>query len=188
MTVGSAHIRLANPGDGAAIARIQVETWREAYAGIVPDDYLVGMEETVQAAGWRKLLLRRASAERTLVAEVPVEAAVGEHSLIGFGSCGPQRSSTLLYSGEVYTLYVLPDWQGEGIGRQLLYAMFRRLYERGVPDCVVWVLADNPARFFYERMGGQNVAERSESFAGERLAQRAYAWPDLEAWLAQMGG
>jgi hypothetical protein len=50
------------------------------------------------------------------------------------------------------------------------------------------VLADNPARFFYERMGGQRVAERTESFAGQDLAQFAYAWPDLEAWLQQTGG
>jgi len=30
-------IRAATPDDAAAIARVQVETWRAAYVGIVPD-------------------------------------------------------------------------------------------------------------------------------------------------------
>lgn len=186
MSAGQLRVRQARAEDAAAIARVHVETWRAAYAGIVPDAYLVRMTESGQSFTWRKALARARTDERVWVAESA--DAQGRTLVIGFGSHGPQRTSDLLYSGEVYTLYVLPDWQGRGIGRRLLQLMFRGLYERGIPDCVIWVLAANPARFFYERMGGQRVAERDEAFAGEMLTQAAYAWPDLEAWLQQTGG
>jgi hypothetical protein len=50
---------------------------------------------------------------------------------------------------------------------------------------MVWVLAANPARFFYEAMGGARAGERLEEFAGTQLEELAYGWPDLESWLAQ---
>jgi hypothetical protein len=49
---------------------------------------------------------------------------------------------------------------------------------------VIWVLSANPARFFYEAVGGSAVAERREAFAGTLLDETGYAWPDLDSWLA----
>lgn len=176
-------IRRARSEDAPGIARVHVETWHAAYAGLVPDDYLVRMTVTGQTLMWREVLSRTRTEERVVVAEAP--DANDMPAIVGFGSFGRQRSSDLLYSGEVFTLYVVSDCQGHGLGRWLLQWMFRGLFERGIPDCVIWVLADNPARFFYEWMGGQRVAEREEVFAGQRLSETAYAWPDLEAWLQQ---
>ncbi len=190
----SARIRRARSDDATAIAKVHVETWRAAYAGIVPDSYLVRMTESGQAFTWRKLLGRKQAEETVLVVEAPTperrgapETSDSSHDIVAFGSCGVQRDSTLTYKGEVFTLYVAPDWQAQGIGRQLLGALFRRLYEAGVGNAVIWVLADNPARFFYERMGGQRIAEREQTFAGKALVETAFAWPDLEAWLNQVG-
>ncbi len=184
----SPRIRRARPADAAAIAKIHVDTWRAAYAGVVPDEYLVRMTESGQALTWRKTLSRRKGEEAVLVAEAPPTGQSAPHQIVGFGSCGPQRGTRLNYDGEVYTLYVALDWQGHGLGRRLLMALFRHLYDLGMQGAVIWVLAENPARFFYERMGGQRVAEREEAFAGELLAEAAYAWRDLEAWLRQVGG
>lgn len=183
----SARIRLAQPADAAAIAHVHVETWRATYAGVVPDSYLVRMSEQGQANTWRKILARRSKDDRTLVAEVE-KGASDQQTLVGFGSFGRQRVTELGTRGEIFALYVLPDWQGQGIGQQLMHAVFRRLWEAGTPDCLIWVLAENPARFFYEHMGGQRVAERVESLAGEKLTEFAYGWPDLETWLQQTGG
>lgn len=180
-------IRRARAGDAAAIARVHVETWRATYAGSVPDDYLVRMTQRGQAFFWRKMLSRRRLDSTVLVAEVPASGRRAGEAIIGFGSCGLQRSSNLPYAGEVYTLYVAQDWQGRGVGQRLLAGLFRTLYEEGVPDCLIWVLAANPARFFYEHMGGQRVAERQEAFAGQMLEEAAYAWSDLEGWLGQAG-
>ncbi len=176
-------LRPARPGDAAAIAKVHVETWRAAYAGIAPDAYLVSMTESKQALQWNHSIRRAAAPEGVLAAE---STDLPGGRIVGFGSCGPARGQP--GSGEIFTLYVAPDWQGQGIGRLLLEALLARLHGGGLNRAVVWVLGDNPARFFYEALGGRRVAERKQRFAGVELEEAAYAWPDLGAWLAARSG
>lgn len=164
-------LREAELGDAEAIARVHVETWRAAYAGVVPDHYLIGMSVEGQSFQWKKLLRRPAERHLTLVAEVP---GVG---IVGFGSAGQARSRPPPATGEIYTLYVATDWQGRGIGRALLQALLGRLARQGHAAAYLWVLAANPSRFFYERVGGQRVAQQVERFAGTELEEYAYRWP-----------
>ncbi len=173
-------MRGARAADAPAIARVHVETWRATYAGLVPDAYLVDMCEERQTRAWQRVLDQRGT-ESVLVAE----AAGGDgRQVVGFGSFGRARPGRLPYRGEIYTLYVAGDWQGRGLGRRLLRGMFRELVKLGLPDAYLWVLTGNPTRFFYEAMGGERAATRQEAFAGTLLDETAYAWPDLQAWLA----
>ncbi|MDX1711430.1 MAG: GNAT family N-acetyltransferase [Rhodovibrionaceae bacterium] len=182
MTTEQIAIRPARLADAEAIARIHVETWRASYAGILPERYLVGMSESGQAFQWRKVLRR--GGEHVLVAEAKDgdPRYPGARSVIGFGSAGATRSPDLPFSGEIFTLYVALDWQGRGVGRRLLGDLLARLFAARHEGALVWVLANNPSRFFYEKMGAQRAAERRESFAGELLAEIGYGWPDLEIW------
>ncbi len=70
------------------------------------------------------------------------------------------------------------DWQGSGVGRALLVRSLERL-KQDFGSAVVWVLARNPARFFYEAMGASQAGARSELFAGARIEELRYRWPDL---------
>ncbi|HXM70612.1 MAG TPA: GNAT family N-acetyltransferase, partial [Thermoanaerobaculia bacterium] len=81
--------------------------------------------------------------------------------------------------GEVFTLYVAPDHQNRGVGSRLLEAAFQRLGEQAIHGVMLWVLARNPSRFFYEAMGGVAVASRKERLWGVVLRELAYGWPDL---------
>ncbi len=172
-------IREATAMDGLAIARIQIETWRASYAGILPKEYLIDLSLDERGSWWREAIGRKREGE-TLVAELP-----GGGPIVGFGSCGPPRNKRAPAQGEVYTLYVDLDWQNQGIGRQLLASLFEELVLQGCSSAVIQVLAENPARYFYEAMGGEVVAEGHDYFAGARLAILAYGWRDLQEWLAQ---
>ena len=176
-------LRAARRGDIAAIAKVHVETWRATYAGIITDEYLVSMTESKQALQWDGWVRRARVPEVVLVAEAD---DVPGGRIIGFGNCGRARGAPR--SGEVFTLYVTPDWQGQGIGRRLLAELFTELYAGGLNDAVVWVLSANPSRFFYEVMGGKRIAERPDQFAGAKLVETAYAWGDLGVWLAEHDG
>ena len=81
--------------------------------------------------------------------------------------------------GEIYTLYVQPDFHERGIGRQLLAAAFAAMVDKGYGCSFLWVLRDNPSRYFYERVGGKAVAERQERMWGRTVDQVCYGWPDL---------
>jgi len=168
-------IRPARSSDARAIAGLDVETWRATYAGVLSSSYLVGLSERRREVGWRMAIIREPR---------DVRVAVDIAGMIrGFGSCGPSRSERH-FPGEVFTLYVAPDWQNQGIGRRLLIALFRRLAASGLDAAIVWVLRDNPSRFFYERVGGRLVSHKAIPVGGSRVEGLAYGWPDLPAYLA----
>jgi ribosomal protein S18 acetylase RimI-like enzyme len=168
-------VRRATVGDARGIARVHVETWRSAYAGILPDSVMVRMSVDDKASAWRHLVQRQCGAEAVLV------GAAGGNSVVGFASCGAAGPAPMEGAGEIHTLYVLPDWQERGIGRALLGGCFRVLTAAGFDSAFLWVLADNPSRFFYEAMGGKRVGERDEVLWGATLREAAYAWRNLDS-------
>jgi len=166
-------VRQAYPSDAPVIARIHVETWRATYAGLLPDRVLAGMRQEHHRASWQSLLLGKRGRETVLVAE---RAKTG---VVGFVSAGRTRSSLADYEAEIYTLYVIPDFQNQGIGRRLFDTVLQRLAEEDLHGVMLWVLAKNPSRFFYEAVGGAKIATRKERLWGVVLPEIAYGWPDL---------
>jgi ribosomal protein S18 acetylase RimI-like enzyme len=173
--MGEITIRAAIPADARGIARLDVETWRATYAGMLSTAYLVGLSERRRELGWRGVILREPRDVR-----IAVES---RGTVVGFGSCGPNRSDRF-FSGEVFTLYVAQDWQNQGIGRRLLIALFRRLVAAGRHSAIVWVLRDNPSRFFYERLGARQVSRKPLAVGGAAVDALAYGWRDLPGFLA----
>ena len=174
-------IRRARPADAPAIGRVHVETWQSAYAGLLPDTMLVRMSEVRQTAWWSRALAASREQRGIFVADDE------EMGVVGFGSCGPAREhpegldGTEQRVGEVYTLYVEPDFQNQGLGRRLLDVMFRQLQADGCDTAVLWMLAQNPTRFFYEGLGGAVVGHRIDRMAGTEVEEVAWAWRHLEA-------
>jgi len=172
-------IRRAARDDAAAIGRVHVETWRAAYAGLLPDSMLVSMSDVRQSTWWAQLLADPGEARGVFVADDR------EMGVVGFGSCGPVRDrpegldGREIKVGEVYTLYVEPDFQNLGLGRRLLDALFRQLKADRCDTAVLWMLADNPTRFFYEGLGGERIGERTDTLAGVDVEEVAYLWRDL---------
>lgn len=165
-------IRTAQPQDAAALAGVYVRSWHDTYAGILPAQLLCAMTLAGQTARWRATI-RALGRERVLVAEH------GQAGLLGMASYGPARDDVGRYDGEVYTLYVDPDCYGCGIGRALLDGAFGELSRHGYGACIIWAHAKNPARFFYEAMGGRLIAERRVRMMGDIVPETAFGWPHL---------
>jgi GNAT superfamily N-acetyltransferase len=165
-------LRMATLEDAEAIARIHVETWRSTYAGMLPDELLVGMSLEKQTAMWQRMLR---GGETVIVADDP------RYGVIGFGSYGPNRATRCDFTGEVYTLYILPDFPGLGIGQGLLRALFGALAREGHETALIWVVATSPSRFFYEAMGGRPAARRDTNMAGQTVPEVAYGWENVHA-------
>jgi ribosomal protein S18 acetylase RimI-like enzyme len=168
-------IRTARLDDAGPIARLDVETWQAAYAGILGTPYLARLTAARRENGWANLIRRDATGVRVGV------NADGE--IVGFGSCGASRGEPG-FTSEVFTLYVAPDWQNQGVGRSLLLAMFGRLVAQGHNSAIIWVLSENPARFFYQRLGGKEVRRKLLPFQGSEVAVTGYGWFDLPGYLA----
>ncbi|MBC7907212.1 MAG: GNAT family N-acetyltransferase [Rhodospirillaceae bacterium] len=164
-------IRQARLDDAAAIGFIEVETWQATYAGLLDDHTLIAMSTARKARQWAAEM--RHGATGLWVWE---DDQLG---LLGFGHCGAQRVPSLTYDGEISMLYVLPDAQGQGIGRNLLQGMFTDLKDRGMGSVLVWVLEANPSRFFYARLGGKLVLRRTIPFGATQVDALGYGWEIL---------
>ena len=183
----------AAPADAPGIARVYVDSWRHAYAGLLPDRVLVGLSYERHTREWAWVVANRGDVQPVFIAKSPAGRVVGMGS-VGLSRAkdrpadGPYASSTFDQPvGEVYTLYVHPDWQEKGIGRRLLAAGLGALAERGCHRAFCWVLRDHPARYFYERARGVPIAERRERLWGCDVDEVAYGWGDPAAAAARLG-
>jgi ribosomal protein S18 acetylase RimI-like enzyme len=166
-------IRQARSGDAGPVAELHVATWRAVYAGMLPDHVLLGLSSAAERSYWR-----RAIGSGPGLCSVHV-AAAQDGEILGYGSAGPARPNGLPFEAEIYTLYVAPGHHERGLGRRLLHAMFDHLRDHGRDSAMLWVLAANPARFFYGAMGGTLAARRRERHFGAELDEEAYGWGDL---------
>lgn len=173
-------VRPATTDDARAIAHVQVATWQSAYRGIVADDFLASLSEDDRTLRWSEILQQPEQA--TFVAEA--EAA----GVVGFVNGGPQREVQQKDFGELYAIYVLPQWHKQGIGRQLVAAFSHWLVESGFATMTLWVLSANPHRSFYERLGGTVVGKKDVPMGVQTFEVLAYAWDDLRPLADGAGG
>jgi ribosomal protein S18 acetylase RimI-like enzyme len=183
-------VRPARPTDAAAIGAVHVAAWRSAYPGILPDAFLSRLSVPRQAAYYDSAI-RGGVGVHVATASGPdlgmAERAGGGARVIGFVSDAPARTQVLgaadpapLGDGEIETLYVLDDWRDRGLGRRLMRAAAAHLAAAGCGSAFVWVLRDNPSRWFYERLGGKPVAESTISVGGAPVVQMAYVWSPID--------
>ena len=126
-------IRGARFGDETGIARVHDEAWRDAYRGVIPGRELERMIVRRGPAWWRRAI---AGGTRLIVLDFA-------DTIAGYASYGRNRMPSLSYSGEIFELYLAPEYQGGGLGRRMFEAAQRDLAAHGYPTFVVWALADN---------------------------------------------
>ena len=166
-------VREAALGDATAIAHVHRESWRTTYAGILPLAVLAEQAGRKTEAAWRRRLGPvRATGAATFIAE-------RDGLVVGFASCGEARASVGRLDAEIYALYVLQSQQSRGVGRALVRSCARHFVRNGLFGFYLWVLKANRARMFYEALGGEVIAERTERLGRHDFAEVAYGWRDL---------
>lgn len=171
-------IREAKQSDAACIARVQIDVWRTTYKGILPDSYLTSLDCEKKARRWQQILEPNES-DFAFVAENK------DGQIVGFASAGRNQDSDRDFAGELYTIYLLENYQRYGIGKLLVSAVAKRFIEQEIFSMLLWVLAENQFRAFYESLGGERVAEKEVVIGDSPLVEIAYGWNDLETLLAR---
>jgi len=138
-----------------------------AYRGIIPGTQL---EKLINRRGpaWWNSAIRKGS--RIVLFQFGDKIA-------GYANYGCNRTRSLYYDGEIYELYMRPEFQGLGFGRRLFTAVRRDLAQNGFKSLIVWVLSENEkAVEFYRALGGKVVARSSEKFGTRVLDKVAFGW------------
>ena len=165
-------IRPAKVEDAPAIARVHVASWQSTYRGMLPDEFLASLSESGYAERWKRVIGEGTS-------KVYVAEDGGE--VVGFASGGRERAGEKGYVGELYAIYVIDAAQRRGFGRELVQASVAGLRELGLDDMIIWVLRDNqPARRFYERLGGMYVRAQPITIGAVTLEEVSYGWRRLD--------
>ena len=123
-------------------AYVHCMAWKETYRGLLDQTFLDG----------RTLAFSEERALRAFHAGVSTLVAKDGDRVVGFADYGAYRGDDLSHAGEVYAIYLLSDYYGQGIGTRLMSAALREML--GCDTFVVWVLKGNERAIrFYERLG-----------------------------------
>ncbi|ALC85257.1 GCN5 family acetyltransferase [Bacillus sp. FJAT-22090] len=164
-------IRKASKEDIHHVSRVYVDSWRTTYRGLVPDDYLKELSYDDAEKSWNDFL----NNENEPFIYVAI-SDIGE--IIGFAS--GKSIDDKNFDGELYSLYLLQECRGLGVGRQLVSAIAKHFKEKDIHSMMVWVMKQNKSGLgFYERMGGKEYIRRTSMFGGTKVEDVAYGWKDI---------
>lgn len=146
-------LRRAQPEDNDAVAEVHVRSWQVAYRGLMPDEYLDLLNPADRASRYTFGDLDP-GLPQTMV-------AVDRQVICGFATVAPCHDDDMSSAGELYGIYVHPDWWNRGVGRILISDARDRLAHLGFDEAVLWVLVGNVrAERFYEKDGWRSDGQR----------------------------
>lgn len=149
MNVFPVRVRSAELGDAHGIAEVHIQSWRETYSGLIPDRFMGSDALDSKRRMWESILS---------LEPLPGAIAVAERGdrVVGFAFAGsadhPDATKGLMPARglHLYSIYILTNEQGTGVGRPLLEAVLDD------HPAQLWVLKGNDrARAFYEHHGFQ---------------------------------
>jgi GNAT superfamily N-acetyltransferase len=150
---------------------VHVRAWQAAYAGLMPQEYLDGLDVGQRAEAWRRRLEQPVSH--------PLLVATVEAAVAGFVTYGPARDDASGDAGELYALNVHPDRWSAGVGSALLSAAQDALADLGFDRAVLWVVPGNArARRFFDLRGWvAEAVERTIEIRGVTVPEVRYHRP-----------
>jgi ribosomal protein S18 acetylase RimI-like enzyme len=165
-------VESATAKDCRAIAEVHVESWQQAYKGILPEAYLASLSIDEREAMWRQMIEREPS---------HLVLARTANQIIGFVAFGASRDEGApVERAEIWAIYVKPASWSTGAGRLLWLEAMRRIVAEGYKSISLWVIAGNArAARFYERAGFVLEPESRKSFelGGISLEELRYVRP-----------
>jgi RimJ/RimL family protein N-acetyltransferase len=160
-------VRDAQPEDALVCASIHVASWRAAYRGMLPDEYLDTLSPADRLPAWEQMLKDSPPRTHTMV------VADDSGAVCGFARIRPTEAEPV---AELAGIYVDPSSWGQGLGRKLLDAFVDRAKRDSYQEAVLWVHPLNErARRFYEMAGWfDDGVERQETVWGLEVPERRY--------------
>lgn len=155
--------------DIEGIAYVHTESWKTTYRGLISDEFLNPITQERGIKQWSGVFSSFAKDDRIAVAKE------GER-VVGFAHGGACRETELGYGGELYSIYILKEYQRMGLGQQLMGDIMNHLCAINYKSMMAWVLEGNPSLEFYLRMGGTPFMNKEIRIGTETKSEIAIGW------------
>ncbi len=167
-------IREAVLTDCADIARMQVESFRIAYADLMPPETLAAFTYDEQEQDWRTWMEN--NPDLLLVVDQ------GSGPLAGYALTRKLEPNTAPYDCELLALHIQRWAVRRGYGRALLAESARRMHAQGCRSLGLWMVEGNEAGAFYTRLGGRQQGEQELVIQELNLRRRevGFVWDRIE--------
>lgn len=162
-------IRRARIGDEQNIAKLIIHTWKDAYRGIVPDDFLAALTTDKHEQLFKEQIKK---AEATIFV---LENDSG--NIIGMVSGGKDRSNA--FDCEIVALYILPEYQKKGYGRQLFKNIIKDHRANNHHSMIIWTFKENKDQKFYEKLGSSIQKTGMHRIGDKEIPIIGYIWDDM---------
>lgn len=174
-------IRAAEQRDASTLGILVVDTWRETYAGIFPDDFFSDFtyEKQIEKSG--------SIIEQCSPGTGPLIAINSRGQAVGYALGGANKNENLSFDSELHALYLLKSYQGQGVGKRLFRRVVERESSRGSRSLFTWVVTENPTRQFYEKMGGESTGSvQTRNFGSKSLEETTLGWPVINNLMTRL--
>ncbi len=165
-------IRKATIQDAPAIAKVHVDSWRTTYKAILPNSFLSNLSYEKRTVLWENNIADHAN--YVIVSETD------EGSITGFGTASKRETNTVDNTGDLTSIYLLEEFHGLGIGKQLMKELFLHFKGLGYEKVFVEVLEDNKTKFFYQYYGAQLIHTVQLKFDEKIVNELVYEWNDID--------
>lgn len=166
-------IRRAISCDEVQIARVHIQSWQEAYSGIISQNYLAELP---------KELDERILMWTSIIKNPERWAWVAENNtgIVGFVLFGPPRDPNKEDYIELGAIYLVASEKNKKIGFSMLSAGFNFMRDLGYKKSYCWVLENNPTSEFYKRTGALLSSEvKQDEIDGKIFNEHLYYWNSL---------
>ncbi len=167
MTAPVTHtLRPARDSDRVAMASVHLESWLDAYQGILPGAVLAGQVPRALSKLWADA--QWTDQDCVLIANGPIRP-------LGF---------IAVWDAEVPfldNLHVSPEARGQGMGHALIAAAARQMHLQGRSSLHLWVFeANEAARRFYRELGGREGQRADRDVLGHKVPSVEISWSSLD--------
>ena len=140
------NVRPATQRDVKTISELHVNSFTSAYQGILPDDYLRSQTVDKKQSFWR---------DAVEYGEPQLLVALDGDKMVGFVGFDRSRDhKTPPTTGEIWAIYVVPSYWGQGAGLALWDAANEGLKEEGCTKVSIWLPLQNERALRFHELAG----------------------------------
>ncbi len=139
-------IRLANKNECKELSKLKHQMWTETYRGIYSDEKIDNYDYLKNEKKFLDIIDNK---------NINLYIVEDQNRIVGYMSCGTPLRPYKDYKQDVGLLYLLKEYQGKGLGRELFNIAYENIKEKGYKSFFISCNKYNTsAQAFYKKMGG----------------------------------